>query len=120
LKQKMVDDLAKSPGMNIFMNAFMMYMTGGGMNIFSLFFIAMSLKTPISSIIGMNQQFLPFAGEIDLFVPKLKFLVLNLVSLSVSLWKLWSIGLLPVSPAEWSHLISYEKIPIGYISGSSF
>lgn len=54
LKQKRAWDAAISPGKSLPMNAFMLYMSGGGVQIFSIGILAMLLINPIKAFGTIN------------------------------------------------------------------
>lgn len=91
------------------MQAFMLYMSGGGVQIFSMGIVLMLLLTPIKNIAGMNAAFSPFAptsGSTSTPTPallfqKLTYIVCNLLTLIVGLWKCRSMGLLPTGTGDW-------------------
>lgn len=55
LKEKRAWDLAVSPAKSLPMQAFMLYMSGGGVQIFSMGIVFMLLLTPFKNIFGMNE-----------------------------------------------------------------
>ncbi len=63
LKQRRAWDLAISPAKSLPMNAFMLYMSGGGVQIFSIGILAMLLLNPIKAVSSIN------AGSWSLSVP---------------------------------------------------
>lgn len=54
LKQRRAWDMAISPGKSLPMNAFMLYMSGGGVQIFSIGILAMLLLNPIKAVSTIN------------------------------------------------------------------
>jgi hypothetical protein len=54
LKESRAWDLAVSPAKSLPMQAFMLYMSGGGVQIFSMGIVFMLLLTPFKNIAGMN------------------------------------------------------------------
>ena len=71
----------------------MLWMTGSGINIFTIMFTVMAMVNPIKSIAGVNQQFQRYSdgGKLDLTQQKFVFVALHLVALGVGLWKVRSI-----------------------------
>ncbi|KAI6111106.1 hypothetical protein F5141DRAFT_768801 [Pisolithus sp. B1] len=90
------------------MQAFMLYMSGGGVQIFSMGIVFMLLLTPFKNVAGMNAAFAPFAPASSnptswdtLPLQKLVYVACNLLTLSVGLWKCRSMGLLPTGTGDW-------------------
>ena len=54
LKEKRAWDLAISPAKALPLQAFMLYMSGGGVQIFSMGIVLMLLFTPFKNIAGLN------------------------------------------------------------------
>lgn len=105
--------LATSPGKSVLMNSFMMYMSGSNLNMWSISVTSMSIISPIRSILGVNSQFAKFedsSGKVDLQMPKLIFVVLNLVWLAVGLYKMSKMRLLPTTSADWSGRIVWKEM----------
>jgi hypothetical protein len=101
--------IATSPGKQILMNAFMMYMSGGNLNIFSISITTMAVLTPIKSILGIQQTFSALE-EVDLQLAKLAYVGLNLVWLAVGLYKMSSMRLLPTTSADWTGSIVWKEM----------
>ncbi|EGN96275.1 hypothetical protein SERLA73DRAFT_141593 [Serpula lacrymans var. lacrymans S7.3] len=108
LKQKRAWDLALSPAKQLPMQAFMLYMSGGGVQIFSMGIVFMLLLTPFKSIAGINSAFAPFAPNTShanssstLPLQKIAYIACNLLTLAVGLWKCRSMGLLPTGTGDW-------------------
>mmetsp|Transcript_9703 Transcript_9703/g.18217 ORF Transcript_9703/g.18217 Transcript_9703/m.18217 type:complete len:204 (-) Transcript_9703:207-818(-) len=105
--------LATSPGKSVLMNAFMMYMSGSNLNMWSISVTSMSIISPIRAILGVNSQFSKFedpSGKVDLQMPKLIFIVLNLLWLAVGLYKMSKMRLLPTTSADWSGRIVWKEL----------
>jgi ER membrane protein complex subunit 4 len=79
----------------------MLWMTGSGINIFTIMFTVMAMVNPIKSIAQTNQQFQRYSdgGKLDLTQQKFVFVALHLVALGVGLWKVrWPTPLFPHNP----------------------
>ncbi|KAK0464738.1 DUF1077-domain-containing protein [Desarmillaria tabescens] len=61
LKERRAWDMAIAPAKSLPMQAFMLYMSGGGVQIFSMGIVAMLLWTPFKNIAGINEAFVQFA-----------------------------------------------------------
>ncbi|KAF4578439.1 hypothetical protein EYR36_000246 [Pleurotus pulmonarius] len=111
------------------MQAFMLYMSGGGVQIFSMGIVFMLLLSPLKNVAGMNQgawltvtagvrrdlstypiAFAPFAPSSSpseakswttLPLQKAVYILCNILTLGVGLWKCRSMGLLPTGTGDW-------------------
>lgn len=80
------------------MNAVMMYMSGNGLQIFSIMMVFMLFKSPAQALMQTNQAFVRFdsAGTRGkLVLVKAVYVLTNLVALALGLWKVNGMGLLP-------------------------
>jgi hypothetical protein len=55
LKQKKAWDVAIAPAKSVPMNAFMLYMSGSGVQIFSMMVVGMLLTGPIKAMLSIKQ-----------------------------------------------------------------
>eukprot|EP00455_Lapot_gusevi_P019060 TRINITY_DN20520_c0_g1_i3.p2 TRINITY_DN20520_c0_g1~~TRINITY_DN20520_c0_g1_i3.p2 ORF type:complete len:106 (-),score=20.37 TRINITY_DN20520_c0_g1_i3:184-501(-) len=100
------------------MTAFMLWMSGSSLQIFSLIMLSMSLWNPISAILDIQTAFAKYSdSNIDLTLPKLKYVAANLCGLSLALYKCYTMGLLPTSVAD---IVSSFPPPVSleFTSGS--
>jgi hypothetical protein len=110
LKMKKAWEAAKAPGKGIFMTAFMMWMAGSGVNIFTMMFVMYAMINPLKAIFGTNAVFEKFAGaKGSLLQPKLLYIAMNLASLGVAVYKCASLGLLPTTPSDWIALLPVKQ-----------
>ena len=106
LKKKRAMDMGMSPGKSLLPTMFMLWMAGGGVHIFSIMIVGMSLVQPLRAIASMQSFFQPIeADNVDLTQPKLMYVALNLLALGIALYKCFTMGLLPLSSADWVSLI---------------
>ncbi|KAJ7491177.1 DUF1077-domain-containing protein [Mycena latifolia] len=109
LKEKRALDFATAPAKSLPMQAFMLYMSGGGVQIFSMGIVFMLLLTPFKNLAGMNEAFAPFAPSTaknpkaltTLLLQKFVYVACNVLTLMVGLWKCRSMGLLPLGTGDW-------------------
>jgi len=111
LKESRAWEFAISPAKSLPMQAFMLYMSGGGVQIFSMGIVFMLLLTPFKNIAAINTAFAPFAPTTaspssaksltTLPLQKVVYLLCNLLTLAVGLWKCRSMGLLPTGTGDW-------------------
>ncbi|KAJ1028700.1 hypothetical protein NDA16_001866 [Ustilago loliicola] len=94
LKMAKAWELAYSPAKSLPMNAIMLYMSGSGVQIFSMMAVGMLITGPIKGISTMN------SGQ-SLLLPKILFILCQLAGLVIGLYKCWSMGLLPTETSDW-------------------
>lgn len=90
------------------MNAFMLYMSGKNLNIFSISTTSTAVLTPLASLFKLESIFGNL--ECDTQVPKLIFVGLNLVWLAIGLYKMSSMRLLPTMAADWTDSIVWKDM----------
>jgi ER membrane protein complex subunit 4 len=110
-KQKQVYSIAYGPAKNILTTGFMLWMSGSSIQIFSLMMTGMALWTPINAIASLNKTFSRYDGEagIDLNIPKLIFISLQIFGLAIAIYKCSTMGLLPLTSADWTHYIPHYQ-----------
>lgn len=133
LKEKRAWELAFSPAKSLPMQAFMLYMSGGGVQIFSMGIVFMLLFSPFKNVAAINTgmhsptfwlaprvleihqthrythtAFAPFAPSRSssksfsaLFVQKVFYILANMMTLALGLYKCNSMGLLPMGTGDW-------------------
>ncbi|KAJ6606351.1 endoplasmic reticulum protein [Mycena vulgaris] len=109
LKEKRALDFATAPAKSLPMQAFMLYMSGGGVQIFSMGIVFMLLLTPFKNLAGINDAFAQFAPSTaknpkaltTLPLQKFVYVACNVLTLMVGLWKCRSMGLLPLGTGDW-------------------
>ncbi|KNZ46226.1 uncharacterized protein VP01_745g7 [Puccinia sorghi] len=121
LRQKKAWDLALAPAKQVPMQAFMMWMSGSGVQIFSVMMVYMLIKGAITASISVNQTFQPFESTASpssskpksLVAQKLTFIACQSLLLLLGLWKVDGMGLLPTRMSDW---IMHERRPMkGFI-----
>ena len=100
--------LATGPGKQIAMNAFMMYMSGKNLNIFSISTTSTAILTPIKGLLSVEKTFKNL--ELDNNLPKLIFVLCNLVWLAIGLYKMSSMRLLPTTSADFAGRIEFKDM----------
>ncbi|GAA0165535.1 hypothetical protein LIER_20916 [Lithospermum erythrorhizon] len=95
-------EVAQAPMKNLMMLGFMMWMAGSTVHLFSIGITFSALWQPISALQGVGKVFEPFKDKnVDLLLPKLVYIALNLVGLGIGVWKLNTLGLLPTHASDW-------------------
>lgn len=82
----------------------MMYMSGNGLQIFSIMMVFMAFKNPIMGLMATNTVFEKFASEgtkEQLLMIKAAYVGMQFIALGVGIWKLNGMGLLPTTKSDW-------------------
>jgi hypothetical protein len=107
--------IASKPGQQIAMNAFMLWMSGKNLNIFSISTTSTAVLTPITNIFRLESTFANL--DVDTQLAKLIFVGLNLVWLAIGMYKMISLRLLPTTSADfldsvvWKDMSETSSIP---------
>ncbi|KLO18161.1 endoplasmic reticulum protein [Schizopora paradoxa] len=108
LKEKRAWDVAIAPAKSLPMQAFMLYMSGGGVQIFSMGIVFMLLFSPFKNLASTNAAFASFApAKSDanslstLPLQKIVYFLCNMLTLALGLWKCRQMGLLPTGTGDW-------------------
>jgi hypothetical protein len=107
--------IAMKPGSQVAMNAFMMYMSGTNLNIFSINTTSSAILTPITSIFSIERTFANL--DVDTQMAKAVYIAINLVWLGVGLYKMSAMRLLPTTSADfadsivWKDMMETSSIP---------
>ncbi|XP_074280441.1 uncharacterized protein LOC141605525 [Silene latifolia] len=95
-------EVAQAPMKNLMMMGFMMWMAGSTVHLFSIGITFSALWQPISALQGVGKVFEPYKdSKVDLLLPKVVYIALNLVGLGLGVWKLNTLGLLPTHASDW-------------------
>ncbi|KAF8961043.1 hypothetical protein BGZ46_001458 [Entomortierella lignicola] len=122
LKVKKAWDVALAPGKQLPMQAFMLWMSGNSVQIFSVAITAMLMFSPIRALVGMSQVFERYETvspvkvsflENKLALPKLTYVAMQILTILLGMWKLNSMGLLPTSHSDWLAFLD-PKVPLEY------
>lgn len=102
MKQAKAWETATGPVKNILMIAFMLWMAGSTVQIFSIGILVSALWQPISGIRAISSAFEAFRDpRVDTATPKLIFFLVNMAGLGIGLAKLNALGLLPTHASDW-------------------
>lgn len=82
-------------------------MSGSSIQIFSIYATGNALINPIKGLFLTNAAFKQFEEKdgISLVLPKLVFISLQILALGVALYKCSTMGLLPLTSADWTSLL---------------
>uniref|UniRef100_A0A7S2HY87 ER membrane protein complex subunit 4 n=1 Tax=Haptolina brevifila TaxID=156173 RepID=A0A7S2HY87_9EUKA len=125
LKLKKARDLSWSPIKSFMQMAFMLWMSGSGVHIFSIMITYQALSSPVTAMLNTNKTFKGFedrkmgsAEKANLVISKLIYVGMNCVAMSGGLYKMSMMGLLPNTPSDW---VSFLAVPpnVQLSSGSS-
>ncbi len=79
LVYKSAMSIATAPGKQLFMTAFMLYMSGNTLQIFSIMMLGMALWQPIQKLMTVSSAFAKYAeSHVDLTIPKIIYALCNL------------------------------------------
>ncbi|KAF9099597.1 hypothetical protein BGX23_000640 [Mortierella sp. AD031] len=122
LKVKKAWDTALAPGKQLPMQAFMLWMSGNSVQIFSVAITAMLMFSPIKALMSMSQVFERYETpspvkvsfmDSKLALPKATFVALQLLTILFGMYKLDAMGLLPTSHSDWLAFMD-PKTPLEY------
>ncbi|KAI5479286.1 ER membrane DUF1077 domain protein [Pseudohyphozyma bogoriensis] len=118
LRQQKAWEIGLAPAKNVPMQAFMMYMTGGGVQIFSVMSVWGCLKGAVSGILATDKTFASLSGTAkplatdaekpSFLLQKAAFVACQIGLLLVALWKINSMGLLPTETSDW---LAWKEMP---------
>lgn len=86
------------PVKQIPMTGFMMYMSGNGLQIFSIMMVVMAFKNPLMGLLATNSTFQRFESEgtaQKLMLVKAAYVAMQIASFGLGIWKVNQMGLLP-------------------------
>ncbi|KAF9024768.1 hypothetical protein BGZ52_010378 [Haplosporangium bisporale] len=115
-------DVALAPGKQLPMQAFMLWMSGNSVQIFSVAITAMLMFSPIKALFSMSQVFERYETvspvkvhftDSKLALPKVTFIAMQILTILLGMWKLNAMGLLPTSHSDWLAFLD-PKTPIEY------
>ncbi|KAJ1823377.1 hypothetical protein GGH91_000897 [Coemansia sp. RSA 2671] len=115
LRAKKAWEVAMGPGKTLPMQAFMAWMSGTGVSIFSILITGMILMTPVKTIMSTQQTFAPLeragksAKKLDLTMQKAAFVAINIAGLIFGVYRLSLMGLLPTASSDWLSFIPAKQ-----------
>ncbi|GMI53665.1 hypothetical protein TeGR_g797, partial [Tetraparma gracilis] len=110
-KSRLAMDVALGPGKSLGMTAFMMWMSGKQLNIWTINTLSGALTSPVRALRGTRQLFRPYEDpDGSLLQPKAAFVALNLVALGAGLYKMSTMGLLPTTAADFMGGLSFKEM----------
>ncbi|KAJ1732164.1 hypothetical protein H4S06_003903 [Coemansia sp. BCRC 34490] len=116
LRAKKAWEVAMSPGKTLPMQAFMAWMSGTGVSIFSILITGMILMTPAKTIASVQQTFAPLeragksgGSKLDLTMQKAVFVAINIAGILFGVYRLSIMGLLPTTSSDWLAFIPSKQ-----------
>ena len=113
-KQRQIMQIAWGPGRGLLQTCFMLWMSGTSIQIFSIMTTGMALFNPLRAIAATEEAFKEFKaedlGDMDIRLPKLLFVALQLVALAAGLYQSSRMGLLPMTSADWVSFIPPKNV----------
>ncbi|KAJ2114281.1 hypothetical protein GGI03_006120 [Coemansia sp. RSA 2337] len=115
LRAKKGWEVAMGPGKTLPMQAFMAWMSGTSVSIFSILITGMILMSPVKTIMSTQQTFAPLerAGKgekkLDLTMQKAAFVAINIAGLIFGVYRLSIMGLLPTASSDWLSFIPAKQ-----------
>ncbi|KAJ3052189.1 hypothetical protein HK097_006741 [Rhizophlyctis rosea] len=126
LKLKKAWDAALAPAKNIPMNAFMLWMSGNSVQIFSILMTAMLLFNSAKATVAVSSVFQKFAitpraphkpstpiaqlAADPLLPAKLTYIIMQLACLGLGVWKCGKMGLLPTAQSDWLAFMGRKEV----------
>ncbi|KAJ1647660.1 hypothetical protein LPJ64_000965 [Coemansia asiatica] len=120
LRAKKAWEVAMGPAKTLPMQAFMAWMSGTSVSIFSILITGMILMTPFKTIMSVQQTFAPLervakgsSQKLDLTLQKAAFIAINLAGILFGIYRLSIMGLLPTASSDWLAFIpakAYSEI----------
>lgn len=105
--------IAKQPFQNLFMQGFMMYMSGSSVQIMSMMVVSNNLTNALKSISNTGKVFKPVEHPlVSLTLPKIVFIGTQLLSITLVMYKLSVMGLLPTTAGDWMMYLLVNKSPL--------
>ena len=109
LKEQKAWEFAQGTVKQIGMFAFMMYMSGNSVHIFSIMMTLAGLSQPFMAILNSGKAFERFSdpqGRVNVLAPRLLYCAIQGGGLAFGLYKLANIGLLPTHVSDWVSAMS--------------
>ena len=97
----------------------MFFMVGNQLSVWTIVMIVGALWTPAKDLMNFRDKFAPYEGKnLELALPKLKYLGFLMLTLAGTFYKFNSMSLLPLSAADWmglTHTIYIEETSAGVV-----
>ncbi len=114
--------MAFSPLKSIPINGIMLYMSGNGVQIFSVMIVVMLIFNSSKSIMNALKDFdrlkSPEMDASSLYPPTLVYILIQIGMFGMGVWKMNSMGLLPTATSDWLSFMEpkeMEQIALGIL-----
>ncbi|KAF4657218.1 ER membrane protein complex subunit 4 [Perkinsus chesapeaki] len=107
--EKRAWETAISPAKSIFMNLFMLWMSGSGPGLFSILIVGYATMNTVKSLAKCNQAFEQFAA-VNVLLQKLAYIGINLAILAYLANHAANMGILPIASGDWIQFIPEQKV----------
>lgn len=102
--------MSKSQVQPFFMNCFMMWMVGNQLNLWVILTVGYAVVRGVTGVLQVGSAFSKFPETgVDLTVPKLAYAGTQLANLAVAVYKIGTMGLLPLTSADWVSLLPVRQ-----------
>lgn len=108
-------EIAVQPLKQVPMNLFIMYMAGNSISIIPIMMVSMLLIRPIKALLSIRSKFATMEGN-QAILQNIVYLIGNLASLALALYKCQSMGLLPTHSSDWLDFLENPS-RVEYASG---
>lgn len=101
-KQSALMARAMEPAKQAGFMCFMLYMSGNGLQIFSIMMLVSCIYSPVAAIFNAHKA-IPQdeAGELSVFLPRICFMLIQGGQFLFAMYKLHNMGLLPTYASDW-------------------
>jgi len=101
-------DIALGPLKQIPMNLFIMWMAGNSISIFPIMMVGMMFIRPIQALLAIQQTFKMIEGK-NSFLQRFVYMVGNLASVALAVYKCQVMGLLPTHASDWLAFVEPQE-----------
>ncbi len=99
-------DVVSAAFKGIFMQLLSFYFIGSSLSLISICIIAIYANNCFSSMLNVNNVFKQFESpEHSLFIYKIGYVLVQSIVLSVIMYRVYGLGLIPLNAADWINLI---------------
>ncbi|KAF4730417.1 ER membrane protein complex subunit 4 [Perkinsus olseni] len=107
--EKRAWETAISPAKSIFMNLFMLWMSGSGPGLFSILIVGYATMNTVKSLAKCNQVFEQFAAA-NVLLQKLAYIGINVAILAYLGNHAANMGILPIASGDWIQFIPEQRV----------
>lgn len=109
MKMNKAKDLVMGQGKSIFMTFISSFFIGRNLSLFTIFIYGFYAYNAFSSIMNVNNVFKMLENpEYSLFLHKVGYVFLSSISFLIIMYKIYGMGLIPLSPADWANILNIQ------------